>query len=120
MKIKQIAELIKKRKWVDLYQGEGEQWVSDGVAMYSLAVLVTEQQRAFLLQSRYLKPFEDVEALEFCLRQSPKGKSYITVHDGMFTVAVLLPFDDAGGALGAYIGALGAKLRAGRGGEADG
>ena len=39
MKIKQIAELIKKRKWVDLYQGEGEQWVSDGVAMYSLAGL---------------------------------------------------------------------------------
>ena len=183
MKIKQIAALIKKRKCVTLYQGEGEQWVSDGAAMYSLAglpelrlselfrmmdipedkaadfqqrevgvmpgdictedymdgqeslelqdftfcrlgyelaVLVKEQQRGFLLQSRYLKPFEDVEALEFCLRESPKGKSYITVHDGMFTVAVLLPFDDAGGALGAYIGDLGAKLRAGRGGEADG
>lgn len=183
MKIKQIAGLIKKSKRIVLYQGDGEQWVSDGVAMYSMAglphmrlseffrmadipaekaadyqqseadvmpeeicvdeymeederlelqdftfgrqgyefsVLATEKQRAFLLQSRYLKPFEDVLTLEFCLRKSPRGKSYITVHDGIFTAAVLLPFNDAGGALATYIGELSAKLKAGKGGEADG
>lgn len=183
MKIKAIAQIISKRKFAVLYQGEGEQWLSDGVAMYSLAglpelrlsglfrifdisedkaaeymqreepalpadicmeeyaegderlelqdfvfarmgytfcVLATEDGKALLVQERYFKPFEDAEALEYTLRKTPGGKSYITVHDGMFTVAVLLPFDDAGGGIAAYISALGTKLITGTGGEKDG
>ena len=179
MKIKAMAQLVSKRKTVRLYEGDGEQWVSDGVAMYSLAglpelglsglfrifeisedkaaefvaetavfpvgysvedymsddealelqdfsfsrsgydmnILATESGKAYMVQSKYFKPFEDHEKLEYILRKTPKGQSYITAHDGMFAVAVLLPFVDAGGGVAAYMAALSGKLNKGSGSD---
>ena len=37
MKIKTIASIFKRRKWVDVYtDSRGEQWISNGAAVYSL------------------------------------------------------------------------------------
>ena len=82
---------------------------------YEFCVLTSDGGAGYLLQSKYLTPFEDVDKIEFALRETGNGKVYITANDGMFTVAILCPYDDGGGEFSAYLRGLAQKLDKARG-----
>lgn len=77
---------------------------------YVLHPFSTRDGATYLIQTKYLKPFENADRISFWLA-SPGAARFIVAYDGLFPVAILLPMHDAQGNITSYLSALATKLK---------
>lgn len=77
---------------------------------YVLHPFSTRDGATYLIQTKYLKPLENADRLSFWLAK-PGSFRFIVAYDGLFPVAMLLPFFDAKGNIASYLSALATKLK---------
>lgn len=77
---------------------------------YVLHPFSTRDGATFLIQTKYLKPLENVDRLSFWLASAGMTR-FVLAYDGLFPVAMLAPFHDAKGNVASYLSALATKLK---------
>lgn len=77
---------------------------------YVLCPFTTRDNACYLIQTKYIKPLDNIDKLSFWLA-SPSAARFIVAYDGLFPVAILLPMHDSQGNITRYLSALATKLK---------
>ena len=75
----------------------------------TLCPFYTRDNAAYLFQSKYLKPLENADRLNFWL-VSQNMTRFVVVYDGLFPVAMLFPFADGKGEVLNYLKTMTTRL----------
>lgn len=75
----------------------------------TLCPFYTRDNAAYLFQSKYLKPLENADRLNFWL-VSQNMTRFVVVYDGLFPVAMLFPFADGKGEVMHYLKTMTTRL----------
>ena len=77
---------------------------------YVLCPFTTRDNSSYLIQTKYIKPLDNIDKLSFWLAATGAAR-FIVAYDGLFPVAILLPMYDAQGNIASFLSALATRLK---------
>ena len=77
---------------------------------YELCPFTTRDNSSYLIQTKYIKPLDNIDKLSFWLAATGAAR-FIVAYDGLFPVAILLPMHDAQGNIASFLSALATRLK---------
>lgn len=77
---------------------------------YVFCPFTTRDNASFLIQTKYINPLDNIDKLSFWLADSDSMR-FIVAYDGLFPVAILLPFHDVQGNIATFLSALATRLK---------